>query len=129
MLLAHPAWTQVTLVHRREAPLPPNLPPDHAAKLRQVIVDLDMLAQQHEAFAGADAVFCALGTTRKAAGSAAAFKKVDLEYVSAGAQAAAAAGVRLFSLVSAQGANARVWASDAAPFHALLYTQTKGKVC
>lgn len=129
MLLARPAWTQVTVVHRREAPTPPNLPPDQAAKLRQVVIDMDTLAEQHEAFAGVDAVFCALGTTRKVAGSAAAFKKVDLQYVAAGAQAAAAAGVRMFSLVSAQGANAGVWASDAAPFHALLYTQTKGKVC
>lgn len=116
------------MVHRREAELPPDLTPDQKAKLRQVVVNMDALAQQHEAFASADAVFCALGTTRKAAGSAAAFKKVDFEYVAGGAQAAAAAGVRCFSLVSAQGANAGVWASDAAPFHALLYTQTKGKV-
>lgn len=128
MLLARPAWTHVTVLHRRTSTLPPDLPADQAAKLTQVVIDMDTLATHHEAFAGVDAVFCALGTTRKAAGSAAAFKKVDLEYVAAGARAAAAAGVRMFSLVSAQGANAGVWASDAAPFHALLYTQTKGKV-
>lgn len=108
--------------------MPPSAPPEQASKLKQVIINMDELAQHTDAFANADAVFCALGTTRKAAGSAAAFKKVDLEYVAASAHAAAASKVKLYALVSSQGANASMWASDAAPFHGLLYAQTKGKV-
>ncbi len=64
----------------------------------------------------------------QAAGSAEAFKKVDLHYVEAAAKAAAAAGVPHFSLVSAQGARAGLWASDLKPFHGLLYAKTKGLV-
>jgi hypothetical protein len=62
------------------------------------------------------------------AGTAEAFKKVDLQYVEAAAVASKAAGVKHFSLVTAQGANAKVWASDWAIVHPLLYTRTKGLV-
>jgi hypothetical protein len=62
------------------------------------------------------------------AGSAAAFKKVDRDYVAAAAKLAQAAVVRYFGLVTAAGANAKMWASDLAPFHPLLYTRTKGEV-
>jgi hypothetical protein len=62
------------------------------------------------------------------AGSAEAFKKVDHDYVAAGARLAKAAGVPHFSLVSAQGANHKCPANDFALFHALLYTRTKGLV-
>ena len=41
------------------------------------------------------------------AGSAAAFKKVDFDYVAATARLAKSCGVRHFSLVSATGANAK----------------------
>jgi oxidoreductase len=75
---------------------------------------------------GIDSVFCALGTTRAAAGSASSFKQVDFEYVAAAARAAKAADIPHFSLVSAQGANPRVWASDFKAFHGLLYAHTKG---
>jgi hypothetical protein len=53
----------------------------------------------------------------QAAGSADAFKKVDLDYVAATARAAKAAAVPAFALVSAQGAKAGVWASDFKIFH------------
>ena len=76
---------------------------------------------------GVDSVFCGLGTTRAVAGSADAFRKVDLDYVIAAAKASKASGVRHFSLVSAVGANPGLWASDWKPFHGLLYSQTKGK--
>lgn len=68
------------------------------------------------------------GIGAQAAGSAEAFKKVDLHYVEAAARAAAAAGVPHFSLVSAQGARPGLWASDLKPFHGLLYAKTKGLV-
>ena len=62
------------------------------------------------------------------AGSAEQFRKVDLQYVKAAAQAAQQAGARQFSLCSAQGANANTWASDLAFAHGLLYKKTKGQV-
>ena len=46
-----------------------------------------------------------------------------MEYVEASARAAKAGGVPLFSLVSAQGASASVWAPEAKPFHPLFYTK------
>lgn len=66
----------------------------------------------------AETAFCALGTTRAAAGSDTAFRAVDLDAVLAFARAARAAGVRRFALVSALGA-------DAASSN--LYLRTKGE--
>lgn len=54
----------------------------------------------------ADDAICALGTTIKVAGSQAAFRAVDFDAVLNFAQAARAAGVRHFGLVSALGADA-----------------------
>ncbi|KAG2447279.1 hypothetical protein HYH02_007609 [Chlamydomonas schloesseri] len=97
------------------------------AKLDHLAVDMDKLeTEARPAFEHADCVFCCLGTTRKVAGSAAAFKKVDYDYVAATARLAKACGVKQFSLVTAQGANAKVPANDWGVFHPLLYTKTKG---
>ena len=62
------------------------------------------------------------------AGSAEAFRKVDLVYVEKAAKAAKAAGVQHFSLLTAQMANSKQWANDMLPFHPLLYIKTKGQV-
>lgn len=98
-------------------------------KLVQRVVDMDHLASQAaDAFQGASTVFCALGTTRPVAGSAEAFQKVDLEYVKEAAQAAKAAGVPHFSLISAQGANPKTWSSTLKILHPFLYMKTKGLV-
>lgn len=59
------------------------------------------------ALPAAEAAFCALGTTIKAAGSQAAFRAVDFDAVLAFARACRAAGVRRFAVVSALGADAR----------------------
>lgn len=130
-LLASARWGSVTAVGRRAAEAPAEYRSQSgydAGKLKQVVVDMDRMEEDAGvAFAGADSVFCCLGTTRGAAGTADAFRKVDLHYVEAAARAAAAGGVPHFSLVSAQGAKAGVWASDWKPFHGLLYMQTKGK--
>lgn len=117
-------WGSVKTIGRRT----PDDDQPRSAAVHHVKLDLDQLGSPEAAaaFQGADAVFCALGTTRGVAGSAAAFKKVDFDYVAATAKAAKEAGARYFGLVSAQGANARVWASDLAPFHPLLYARTKG---
>jgi uncharacterized protein YbjT (DUF2867 family) len=65
-----------------------------------------------------DMAVCALGTTRAVAGSAAAFRAVDLDAVLAVAQAAKAAGAKRFGLVSALGAN---------PHSMVLYSRVKGE--
>jgi uncharacterized protein YbjT (DUF2867 family) len=67
----------------------------------------------------ADAVICALGTTRKQAGSAAAFRSVDFDLVLEIAKYAKNAGTRVFVLNSSLGANAE--ASN-------VYLQVKGDV-
>lgn len=54
----------------------------------------------------AEAAMCALGTTIKTAGSQAAFRAVDFDAVLAFAQAAKAAGVQRFAVVSSLGASA-----------------------
>lgn len=66
-----------------------------------------------------DAVVCALGTTRRQAGSAEAFRKVDFDHVLAVARAAHAHGARTFVLTSAVGAD---------PGSRFLYFRTKGEI-
>ena len=65
-----------------------------------------------------DDAFCCLGTTRRDAGSAAGFRRVDLDYVVAFANVAKRAGALRFMLVSSLGA------SPTSPF---LYPRTKGE--
>jgi uncharacterized protein YbjT (DUF2867 family) len=66
-----------------------------------------------------DSAICALGTTRAAAGSAAAFRAVDHDLVLTIARRLRAAGVARFALVSSLGADPRA---------RLLYPRTKGEV-
>ncbi|MHA7001963.1 NAD-dependent epimerase/dehydratase family protein [Aeromonas schubertii] len=66
-----------------------------------------------------DTAFCALGTTRRDAGSAAAFRRVDLDYVLAFARLARRHGCRRLVVVSSLGAN------PGSPF---LYPHTKGEM-
>jgi uncharacterized protein YbjT (DUF2867 family) len=63
-------------------------------------------------------VFCCLGTTLRAAGSQAAFRQVDHDYVLALARWARQAGAASFVLVSALGAD---------PASRMLYTRVKGE--
>jgi uncharacterized protein YbjT (DUF2867 family) len=65
-----------------------------------------------------DEAYGCLGTTRKIAGSAAAFRAVDLDLAVAFARAARAGGARRFGLVSSAGADAG---------SSLLYPRTKGE--
>ncbi|MGN5189503.1 nucleoside-diphosphate sugar epimerase [Aeromonas veronii] len=66
-----------------------------------------------------DIAFCALGTTRKEAGSAEAFRRVDLDYVIAFAELACRHGCQRLIVVSSMGANT---SSPA------LYPRTKGEM-
>lgn len=90
----------------------------HPKLVNVVVGDLLALADMPEPWRGVDAVVCALGTTRKKAGSDAAFRHVDLDIPVALARTALAAGVPAFSYVSSIGADAN---------SSLLYTRTKGE--
>lgn len=105
LLLADPAVSRVTAPTRR--PLPPH------PKLEN-----PPLAGAWPALPPVDEAYCCLGTTRAIAGSAEAFRAVDLDLTAAFAKAAKAAGARSFGLVSSLGADAR---------SAFLYPKTKGE--
>jgi len=96
--LADRAIGRVILFNRRELSLGVD------TRLTHRTVSLDKL--EGKDFDGVDDVFCALGTTIRKAGSQEAFRRVDLEYPLAAAQAALSSGVRQFLLVSSVGADA-----------------------
>ncbi len=102
LLLADDRVTQVHAVLRRSTGT------EHP-KLREIRLDFDDLAARPDALPGnasVQAAFCCLGTTRAKAGSAEAFRRVDLDYVQAFARAARAAGATAFALNSSVGADA-----------------------
>jgi uncharacterized protein YbjT (DUF2867 family) len=70
------------------------------------VIDFERLESAEDALFGDD-LYCCLGTTIKAAGSQAAFRRVDHDYVLALARRAVAAGTARLFLVSALGADAR----------------------
>ena len=84
-------------------------------KLQAISGDLNH--PEFAVYAPTDA-FCALGTTIKVAGSEAAFRLVDLTYVTQFAAAAKAAGATRFVLVSALGAD---------PQSRVFYNRVKGE--
>lgn len=112
-LSADGAWREVRALVR--GPLPPGL---SAANVAGVTVDYARL-EPPPAWAQADQVFCALGSTIRQAGSQEAFRKVDFDYPVALARAARSLGARHFLLVSALGA-----AADSSVF----YSRVKGEV-
>ncbi|MGH8817907.1 MAG: oxidoreductase [Achromobacter pestifer] len=95
--LADPRVTRVVSIARR--PLPAH------AKLLTPQVDFDRLPQDADWW-HADAVICTLGTTMRAAGSQAAFRKVDHDYPLAVARLARQHGTPAYVLNSAIGADA-----------------------
>ncbi len=66
-----------------------------------------------------DGVYCCLGTTIKTAGSKAAFKKVDLDYVVKSFQYAVNNNAKFFCVISALGAN---------PNSRVFYSRVKGEM-
>ncbi|TDL26625.1 hypothetical protein BD410DRAFT_783713 [Rickenella mellea] len=86
-LLASPHFSRVGEYGRRVTPadqLGGEIPP----KLVQKTVDFEKIGEAGLAEGKWDVVFVTLGTTRKAAGSAEAFEKIDREYVINSARAA-----------------------------------------
>ncbi|RLN88302.1 hypothetical protein BBJ28_00024158 [Nothophytophthora sp. Chile5] len=131
-LVASAKCSKVIALARRDVPESswdtafPSLNAEAAkTKLEVRQVDFNQLDEEKiKAADGVDAAFSCLGTTRKDAGSAEAFRKgvcvkLDLEYVTRFAELSKAAGVGYFGLLTSQGANKSSW---------FLYPQTKGEV-
>ncbi len=108
-LLAHPAYSRVEILVRRELPI-------RDPKLVQRVVDFERL----EAVAGTAAqdVFCCLGTTIGKAGSQEAFRRVDHDFPLALANFAKAAGAQQFLMVSSLGADSK---------SSVFYSRVKGE--
>jgi len=110
LLLDHPAYERVVAVVRSGQGI------SHP-KYFERIVSFDDLG--NVPMVEAQEAFCALGTTRKKAGSKDAFYRVDHDYVANFAYWARGGGTELFSLVSSVGAN---------PNSGNFYLATKGDV-
>lgn len=95
--LADPRVTEVVSIARRPLPAHP--------KLLSAVADFDRLPPEADWWR-ADAVICTLGTTLRAAGSEAAFRKVDHDYPLAVARLARQHGTPAYVLNSAIGADA-----------------------
>jgi uncharacterized protein YbjT (DUF2867 family) len=99
-LLADDAgYDRIRVVARR----PPR---DTLPRVETILLDFDRLEDYADHLV-ATHVFCALGTTRKQAGSRQRFRQVDLEYPLRLARVTRDHGARHFSLVSAIGAHPR----------------------
>ena len=110
-LLAHPSYSHVEILVRRESPI-------RTPKFTQRIVDFEHLDAGLPGIAPGE-VFCCLGTTIRKAGSKEAFWRVDYDYPLALARLTKAAGAGKFLMVSALGAN---------PKSAAFYNRVKGEV-
>jgi uncharacterized protein YbjT (DUF2867 family) len=97
LLLASPEYELVHSLLRRAGA------GSASPKLRELVVSFDDLP----ALPACDDVFIALGTTIKVAGSEAAFRRVDYDYVVAVAAAGRKAGATRLGIVSALGADAQ----------------------
>jgi uncharacterized protein YbjT (DUF2867 family) len=86
-------------------------------RLEQRTIDYERLSRM-SAFPRVQDVFCCLGTTMKKAGSEAAFRKVDYEYVVRLAETSLRSGADHFYLVSAIGAD---------PKSRVFYSRVKGE--
>ena len=110
-LLASPGVTQVTTPTRR--PLDVQHP-----RLHNPVVNFEALHEDAPWWA-VDAVICTLGTTMAAAGSQAAFRRVDHDYPLHVAQLARRHGAQTYALNSAMGARAR---------SSIVYNRVKGEL-
>jgi uncharacterized protein YbjT (DUF2867 family) len=108
LLLTSPDCAMIHSLVRRATP-------DAAAKLRELVVSFDALP----ALPPCDDVYIALGTTIKVAGSEAAFRRVDHDYVVEVARAGRAAGATRLGVVSALGAD---------PKSSVFYNRVKGEM-
>jgi uncharacterized protein YbjT (DUF2867 family) len=99
LLLAGKRYRRVHVMLRRAAP--------HIKAGRKLQVHLVDFMRLPEAFPKVDDVFITLGTTIEVAGSQAAFRQVDFDFVVNTARAARAAGATRLAVVSSLGADAK----------------------
>lgn len=99
LLCADPAVDRIVTPVRRSFTAPED------PRLQVEVVDFDALDSHADLFA-VDQIFCALGTTIKAAGSQQAFRRVDLEYPLAAARLGVERGATHYLVVTAVGASA-----------------------
>jgi uncharacterized protein YbjT (DUF2867 family) len=111
LLLASEHYRSVHVLLRRT-------PADIEASAKLIIRQVDF-ARLSAAFPQVDDVYIALGTTIKIAGSEAAFRQVDFDFVVNIARAAMAAGATRLAVVSALGAD---------PTSRIFYNRVKGEM-
>ena len=100
LLLKDETYTNVRVIVRRTLPIKQK-------KLEQVIIDFSDIGALQSAIDGSEVVFCSIGTTnKKVNGDKDAYQKVDYDIPVNSAKACAKAGVKIFVLISAVGANA-----------------------
>ena len=100
LLMASPTYSAVHCLRRRATP---DASAAAGQKLHEIVVSFEALPQ----LPACDDVFIALGTTIKLAGSEAAFRRVDHDYVLAVARAGRHAGATRLGVVSALGADVK----------------------
>jgi uncharacterized protein YbjT (DUF2867 family) len=110
LLLADAEFGRVTVLVRRQLLV-------EDPKLVQRVVDFARLGEEDAA--GADCIFCCLGTTAATAGSKEAQRAVDYEYPLALGRVGRAAGAQNYLLVSAMGAD---------PKSSVFYSRLKGEL-
>jgi len=111
LLLKDSEVSSITCISRR----PLDIESD---KLTSLVTSLDKLAEHPTAFQS-DQLICCLGTTIKTAGSKAAFRQVDYNYVCQAAQLAHQQGATHMQVISAVGADSR---------STFFYNKTKGEM-
>ena len=79
---------------------------NNADKIQPIVVDFENL-QDYQGYFGCQHIYVCLGTTIKKAGTKAAFRKVDFQYVHVAAQLARAQRAASFVWISSVGANAK----------------------
>ncbi|TVR77971.1 MAG: NAD-dependent epimerase/dehydratase family protein [Chitinophagaceae bacterium] len=111
LLLENPDFESVKVFVRKKSTL-------YHPKLKQIVTDFENPDSYREQLSG-DYLFCCLGTTRKKAGSKAAFKKVDYDYPVNFARIALENNVKKMMIVTAIGANSQ---------STFFYSKVKGEV-
>lgn len=97
LLLGDECYSAVKVFHRRPTGIKHK-------KLEEHVIDFDDIESWSDQLTG-DELYSAMGTTIKKAGSKEAQYKIDVTYPLEAAKAAAANGVKKYSLVSSAGAN------------------------
>ena len=120
-LLENDKWGQITSIGRK-----PVLNGKSHDKLQDIVIEsLYDLSSTEDLWEGNDVFFNCIGTTRKRAGSAKDFIKVEAGISMEAAKIASHAQISHASVISASGANHNQWAKDW--IHPLLYIRTIGQ--